>query len=296
MKSLIFHVSHFFRSERAMNILRETQRILRVHEITPKKRLGQNFLVDVEILHKMISYAQIAGDEVVLEIGAGLGYLTQLLSERCRQVIAVEADPRLAEILRKRLSNKRNVTIVQSDILELAPTPFNKVVSTPPYSISSPLLFWLLDKGFECAVLTFQREFADRLVAQTNSRDYSRLTVTTSYRADVELLDCVSRKVFWPPPKVDSVVVRLKLRKRPFAVKDEKMFFEIIQVLFTQKNRKVKNAIRPFLDGLKISEKDAEEWLNTLPFINRRPRELAAEDFAVLADEIRDRIRGKDFP
>jgi len=296
LKSLIFHVSHFFRSERAMNILRETQRILRVHEITPKKRLGQNFLVDVEILHKMISYAQIAGDEVVLEIGAGLGYLTQLLSERCRQVIAVEADPRLAEILRKRLSNKRNVTIVQSDILELAPTPFNKVVSTPPYSISSPLLFWLLDKGFECAVLTFQREFADRLVAQTNSRDYSRLTVTTSYRADVELLDCVSRKVFWPPPKVDSVVVRLKLRKRPFAVKDEKMFFEIIQVLFTQKNRKVKNAIRPFLDGLKISEKDAEEWLNTLPFINRRPRELAAEDFAVLADEIRDRIRGKDFP
>lgn len=276
-----------------MNTIRETKRILRAYKITPKKRLGQNFIVDLDFLHRMISYAQISGEEVVLEVGAGLGFLTKLLSKKCREVIAVEVDPKLASVLRKCLSNTENVTILQGDILELSVPRFSKVVSTPPYSISSPLLFWLLDRDFECAVLTFQRDFAERLVAEPKSKDYGRLTVTTYRRAFVELLDYVPRLAFWPPPKVESVIVRLKPRKAPFSVKDENILSEMLRVLFTQKNRKIRNAIKPFFDGLKLSEKDAEKLLNILPFINKRARELAPEDFGMMADVITDRVQGE---
>ncbi len=276
-----------------MGIVRETQRILRAYKIVPDKRLDQNFIVDVDLLHRMISYARISEDEIVLEIGVGLGFLTELLSQRCKQVIAIEVDPKLVRVLRRRLSNMKNITILQGDVLRLSIPSFNKVVSAPPYSISSPLLFWLLDRGFKCAVFTFQREFAERLLTQPNSRDYGRLSVTTYYRASVELLDDVPRWMFWPPPKVDSVIMRLEPRKAPFSVNNEEVFFEILRVLFTQKNRKVKNAIKPFLDELRLSEEDAEEWLKTLPFIDKRARELAPEDFGLMANEIVDRIHKK---
>jgi len=276
-----------------MSILQETQSILDAYKILPKKRLGQNFIVDEDLLHKMISYAEISRDEVILEVGAGLGFLAKLLSQRCRQVIAVEVDPKLAGLLRERLSRVENVTIMQGDILMLPIPPFDKLVSTPPYSISSPLLFWLLNRNFECAVLTFQTEFAERLVAQPNSKEYSRLTVATYYRAEVDLLDHVPRWAFWPPPKVGSRIIRLRPKKPPFQLKDEKIFFEILRVLFTQKNRKVKNAIKPFLDGLKLSEKDADEWLKKLPFTNKRARELPPEDFGLMANEIVERLHEK---
>jgi len=243
----------------------------------------------------MISYAQINEDDTVLEIGSGLGFLTELLSQRCKRVIAVEFDPKLVEISRKRLLNLRNVTIFQGDIFKLALPSFSRVVSAPPYSISSPLLLWLFDRNFGCAVLIFQKEFAERILAQPNSKGYGRLPVITYYCADVELLDDVPRRVFWPPPKVDSMIVRLKPKKPPFSVKNEELFFEVLRVLFTQKNRKVRNAIKPFLEGLKLSERDAEELLRTLPFLNKRALELAPEDFGLMVNEIVERIHGKIF-
>ena len=276
-----------------MSIIRETRRILRAYGITPKKRLGQNFIVDVGLLNRMVSYAQMRVDDVALEIGAGLGFLTRLLSETCRQVIAVELDPKLTRILRNRLSSLKNVTILEGDILKLPVPAFSKVVSTPPYSISSPILFWLFERDFEFAVLTFQKEFADRLVAQPNSKDYSRLTVATYYRAEVDLLDHVPKESFWPQPSVDSVIVRLKPRKPPFYVKDERLFFQLVGALFTQRNKKVKNSIKPFLKGLSLPDRDIVELSSMLPFANRRTRQLAPEEFEVLANEIADRIREK---
>ncbi|MFQ6095520.1 MAG: 16S rRNA (adenine(1518)-N(6)/adenine(1519)-N(6))-dimethyltransferase RsmA [Candidatus Bathyarchaeia archaeon] len=276
-----------------MSIINETRRILRAYGITPRKRLGQNFIVEVGVFHRMVSYARMRGDEVVLEIGAGLGFLTRLLSERCRRVIAVELDRKLARILRNRLSSLRNVTILEGNILKLSIPPFSKVVSTPPYSISSPIFFWLLERDFELAILTFQEEFAQRLVAQPNSKDYSRLTVAAYYRAEVELLDPVRKDAFWPQPGVDSVIVRLKPKKPPFHVKDERVFFELVRALFTQRNKKVKNAIKLFLKRLRLSDREIADWSSTLPFVNRRTRELAPEEFGMIANEIADRMREK---
>lgn len=269
-----------------MSLLQRVRYLLRLYNFLPKKRLGQNFAVDTNLLLRMISYASITRNDVVLEVGAGLGFLTQLLSRKCKKVIAVEVDPRLIKILRKHLQSLQNVDLIEGDILSLSVPPFNKVVSTPPYSISSPLLFWLLESQFDCAVLTFQKEFAERLAASVGSKEYGRLTVTTYYRGEVELLDHVPRNMFYPPPDVDSMVVRLRPREQPFHVEDEEAFLELVRTLFTQRNKKVRNAVLPFLHKRGIKRGNALGLADSLPFHDKRVRGLAPEDFGTLANEI----------
>jgi len=243
-------------------------------------------MINHAILQRMISYASVNRQDTVLEVGAGLGFLTRLLSPTCKSVIAVEVDPKLAKILRSELHDLGNVNLVEGDVLSVSVPEFNKVVSTPPYSISSPLLFWLLERRFDCAVLTFQKEFAERLTAPVGSKDYGRLTVGTYYRAEAELLDSVPRSMFYPPPDVDSAVVRLKPREKPpFSVKDEETFFKLVQTLFTQRNKKVRNAIIPFLRG-RVRKEDMASLADSLLFHDKRVRELAPEDFGTLANEI----------
>jgi len=276
-----------------MSLLQRAEHLLRIHKVLPKKRLGQNFAVDSALLERMISYASIHKDDVVLEVGAGLGFLTQLLSSSCKRVVAVEIDPKLIKILREQLRGFQNVDLIEGDVLRVSVPPFNKVVSTPPYSISSPLLFWLLEKRFDCAVMTFQREFAERLASPVGSKDYGRLTVNTYYRAEVELLDYVPRNMFYPPPDVDSIVVRLKPRKQaPFSVEDEEAFFELVQTVFTQRNKKVRNAIVPFLKRRGIVGENAMRLADSLLFHDKRVRELAPEDLGALTNEI---VREKDL-
>jgi len=269
-----------------MDLLQRARHLLRLHRVFPKKRLGQNFVIDRALLQSMISYASVSREDTVLEVGAGLGFLTKLLSSACKRVIAVEVDPKLIRILRNELRDLGNVNLIEGDVLKVSVPQFNKVVSTPPYSISSPLLFWILERRFECAVLTFQKEFAERLTAPVGSRDYGRLTVGTYYRAEAELLDSVPRSMFYPSPDVDSMVVRLKPRKKPpFSVEDEEAFFKLVQTLFTQRNKKVRNAIVTFLRG-RVKKADVARLVDSLPFHDKRVRELAPEDFEALANEI----------
>ncbi len=274
-----------------MDLLQETKRLLRLYRIFPKKRLGQSFVVNSALLQQMISYADISEEDMVLEVGAGLGFLTRLLSKTCKRVIAVEIDPKLVRILQRQLHDLPNVDLIKGDILSSTVPKFDKVVSTPPYSISSPLLFWLLEKTFDCAVLAFQEAFACRLAASAGSKDYGRLTVTTYYRAKVDLLDHVPRDMFHPPPDVDSMIVRLKPRKPPFPVQDEKSFFKVVQTVFTQKNRKVRNAVVPLLRGLGVKKTDVTRLADSLPFCNDRVRELAPEDFGALTNEVLREVR-----
>ncbi len=274
-----------------MSLLEEAKRLLRYYRVVPKKRLGQNFLVDEEALHKMVSYAGISGEDTVLEVGAGLGFLTEKLAENAGGVIAVEIDRRLVKALRKRLKGYGNVTVLHGDIMKISVPRFNKVVSTPPYSISSPLQFWLLNKPFEEAVLSFQEEFAKRLTASVGSKDYGRLTVTTYYRADVEILDVIPKESFWPSPKVDSLIVRLKPRCPPFRVEEEEIFLDLVRAIFTQKNRKLRNAVVPFFSRFRLSRREAVKLAERLPFHDRRPRELSPEEIGLVADEITRELR-----
>ncbi|MGD8505060.1 MAG: 16S rRNA (adenine(1518)-N(6)/adenine(1519)-N(6))-dimethyltransferase RsmA [Candidatus Bathyarchaeota archaeon] len=269
-----------------MSLLKKTRRLLNAHKISPRKRLGQSFMTDEGLLRLMVSHATVKKNDVVLEIGAGLGFLTKLLSEKCKQVIAVEVDPRLMEALRTELKDLENVNLVKGDVLKVPIPSFDKVVSNPPFYIASPILFWLLEKKFDCAILTFQKEFAERLVAPVGSREYGRLTVTTYYRADIELLDYVPNIMFYPQPDVDSYIVRLEPKPPPFIVQDKQAFFELVQTMFTQRNKKARNAITPFLLKYGAAKGKVTEVADSLPYSSKRVRELAPEDFGALVNEI----------
>jgi 16S rRNA (adenine1518-N6/adenine1519-N6)-dimethyltransferase len=268
-----------------MSLTERTKKLLKCHRIIPSKRLGQNFMVDEGYLHSMVSYASLSKEDIVLEIGAGFGVLTRVLPQLCGKVIAVEVDRRLVEVLKKEFAGFGNVVVIEGDVLEATIPKFNKVVANPPFQISSPILFWLLEKRFDLAVLTFQKEFAERLVADVGSKDYGRLTVETYYRAEVELLETVPGEAFFPPPDVDACIVGLKPRSvPPFYVKNEKIFHELVRTLFTQRNRKVRNAIAECL-----AKTGKEEILaDSLLFHDKRVRELAPEDFGAIANELSD--------
>jgi 16S rRNA (adenine1518-N6/adenine1519-N6)-dimethyltransferase len=269
-----------------INLLRRVKHLLRLYGFFPKKRLGQNFAVNSGMLQRLVCHASLTEDDVVLEVGAGFGFLTQLLSGKCKKVIAVEVDPQLVNFLRKQLHSLQNVELIEGDILKVSLPSFSKVVSAPPYSISSPLLFRLLEQKFDLAVLIFQKEFAERLAASVGSKDYGRLTVNVYYRADVELLDVVPRTMFYPQPDVDSMMVRLKPRAPPFHVDDEETFFELVRTLFTQRNRKVRNGLISFLHKHEITGKEAVELADSTIYSGKRVRELAPEDFGILTNEL----------
>jgi 16S rRNA (adenine1518-N6/adenine1519-N6)-dimethyltransferase len=245
-------------------------------------------MVESSIFQLMSDYASLNKDDTVLDIGAGLGFLTRFLTDKCRTVVAVEVDTRLVAALNEQLEDLNNVKVISGNVLKAQLPTFNKVVSIPPYQISSRLLLWIFDRSFDCAVMIFQKEFARRLVAFIRSEDYGWLTVLTYYYAEAELLETVDKSLFYPQPEVDSIIVRLKPRKRPsFRLDNIAVFKRMVRSMFTQRNRKVRNAILPFLKGVQgISSKDAAKLVETLPFRDRRVRELAPEDFGTISNAI----------
>jgi 16S rRNA (adenine1518-N6/adenine1519-N6)-dimethyltransferase len=270
-----------------MNIS-ETKRLLRTFRIVPNRLLGQNFIVEPSIFPKLSDYASLGKADVVLDAGAGFGFLTRFLANKCKGVLAVEKDPRVAVVLREQLRGLANVTVIEGDVLKVAVPGFSKVVSIPPYQISSRLLLWLFDRGFDCAVLVFQKEFAGRLAAAVGSEDYGWLTVATCHSAEVKLLDAVPKSIFYPPPEVDSVIVRLTpWKEAPFEVKDEAFFRRMVRWLFTQRNKKLSNALVPFIKStLKVAKEDAEKLACTFPFREKRVRELSPEVFGELTNAL----------
>lgn len=236
----------------------------------------------------MIKYAAIGKNDVVLDIGAGLGFLSRFAAERCKKVLAIEADQQVISILREQLTGIDNVEIIMGDIFKTNLPDFNKIVSAPPYNISSDLMLWILQQNFDCGVLVFQEEFVHRLVACVGTEEYGWLTVYTQCRADVELLENVSKTAFYPQPKVDSTIIRLVLKtQKPCLKVSDIAFRRFLQTLFTHRNRKVRGAVLPYLRGvLGLSKLEAEGALEKLPYLEKRPRELTPEDFGVLADAL----------
>lgn len=224
-------------------MLEQTLDLLRKHGIRLSKRAGQHQVVDSTLLKQMVDYAELSRDDVVLEIGAGIGNLTLLLAARAGRVIAVERDKKLTKVLEERLRGQSNVELLCGDALRIELPKFNKVVANLPYGISSDITFKLLEHDFELAVLMYQREFAERLAAKPGSDDYSRLTVNAYYRASVELLGEVLPEAFFPQPKVTSAIVRLRPREHPFEVTDERMLTNVIRALFQHRRQRVRNAL-----------------------------------------------------
>ncbi|MGE5532855.1 MAG: 16S rRNA (adenine(1518)-N(6)/adenine(1519)-N(6))-dimethyltransferase RsmA [Bacillota bacterium] len=270
--------------------LEETKELLQSHHITPNKLLGQNFMIEPSLYPKLSGYAALSKADVVLDVGAGLGWLTCFLAGKSKAVVAVEKDTEVAAILNEQANGLSNVTVIEGDVLKVAMPEFNKVIAAPPYYLSSQLVVWLLDQKIDCAVLILQKEFADRLVAPIGSEEYGWLTVLTKQMAEVGILDTVPKELFYPQPEVDSVIVRLKpWGIKPFEIKERLSLMNLVKWLFTQRNKKLAKAISPFIRGsLKISKQEADKMAFSLPHKDRRVRQLKPEDFGDIANALRE--------
>jgi 16S rRNA (adenine1518-N6/adenine1519-N6)-dimethyltransferase len=198
-----------------------------------KKNLGQNFLIDEKILDKEVEFANIENKKVI-EIGPGFGFLTKKLANKAKKVIAIEKDTSLRPYLEKYLESCDNVEIIWDDVLKID-IPNHKIVSNIPYQISSPLTFKLLNNG-NPAVICFQKEFAERMLAQAGTRKYSRLSATVGFLAKVRKLIAVPKGCFWPQPKVDSIVLEITPQRKP---KNWGKIKTLIDKIFMYPNKKI---------------------------------------------------------
>jgi 16S rRNA (adenine1518-N6/adenine1519-N6)-dimethyltransferase len=268
--------------------LEEVKSLLLEHKIAPKKFLGQNFMIDSSVFPKLGEYSSLNENDTVLDAGAGLGFLTIFIANKCKMVLAVEKDRTIAQVLRMRTLSLPNITIIEDDLFKVQLPFFNKVISIPPYYFSSQLVMWLLNHNFDSAVLIVQKEFASRLVAPIGSDDYGWLKVVSYQRTEVELLDDIPKWMFYPQPQVDSIIIRLKPWLRvPFSVKDPPLFVRLTKWLFTQRNKKLSNALTPFIrTEKKIEKAKAEKISSSFALKDSRVRELDPIKFGEIADEL----------
>jgi len=243
-----------------------------------RRLTGQHFLRWRDVARRMVEYAEVAEDDVVLEVGPGHGEVTRYLVERAGRVIAVEKDPRLAEGIRLRFRDR--VEVVEADVLEIELPEFTKCVSSLPYRISSEFTVKLLEHTFRSAVLLYQKEFGERLAAGPGSKAYSRLSVYVYCRADVELLETVPRDAFRPRPAVDGVLVRFQPRDAPFSTCDWELYFRLVKLLFTHRRKKVGTALRRYHSALGVDVLDA------VPYSDLRVEQMSPEMIGELADRL----------
>ncbi len=239
----------------------------------------QHFLIDNRVISRIIDYGRLDRSDTVLEIGAGYGNLTEKLAAKAGRVIAIEADPEHAASLNR----WDNVEIIVGDALKVEFPIFNKVISNLPYSISSPVTFKLLRYKFELGILMYQYEFAKRMVALVESEDYSRLSVAVQYYADVEILEVVQGSAFKPPALVRSAIVGVKPRPPIYEVKDEEFFMKFIRVAFSQRRKKLRNAVLNNAELLGIKDISV---LKKLPsdLIERRVEVISPQEMGMLAN------------
>lgn len=274
----------------------ETIGILKKHSFQFKKKFGQNFLIDPHVLEKIVDAAQVTEDDFVLEIGPGIGTLTQYLCEHARQVLAVEIDKNLIPILQETLSSYQNVDVLQGDILkqdiqQIADT-YNggrpiKVVANLPYYITTPIIMELFESRVPLANVTVmvQKEVADRMRAQPGSKDCGALSLAVQYYAKPYIAAFVPPNCFMPRPNVGSAVIRLDcLAKTPVEVKDEKLMFRLIRASFNQRRKTLQNGIANSSE-LPFSKTQAAEAIKRAGFdASIRGEKLGLPEFARLAD------------
>lgn len=251
-----------------------------------KRPFGQNFLFDKNIIRKIIKCSGLGPEDTVVEIGPGLGTLTKLLSENAKEVIAIEFDKKLIDRLKENLSEKENVEVVRADALKF---PFDtirkefRVVANIPYNITTPLLFKLLEhkERMRSMTLLMQKEVARRITARPGGKEYGVLSISLQLYTKPVLKFTVSRKVFSPPPDVDSAVVHFEVFPEPlFDVSDEELFMKVVKAAFSQRRKTVSNSLKAF-DCIDDALRDA----GIKP--GERPENLSIEDFVRITDRLR---------
>ena len=266
--------------------------VLRRHDLHLKKGLGQNFLADPVHLDRIVAAADLAPEDIVLEIGPGVGTLTQRLAQQAGRVVAVELDAALLPVLAETLGDSPNIKVIQGDILQLDPASLTnedpyKVVANLPYYITSAAIRHLLSADLppELVVLTIQREVAQRIVAHPPGM--SLLAVSVQFYAEPKLIARIPAGAFYPPPKVDSAIIRLrKWATPPVDVPSEDLFFEVVRAGFGQRRKQLRNSLG---SGLGIGSAASDRLLAAAGVEStRRAETLTLEEWAAIARAFQD--------
>lgn len=279
---------------------KETIAVLQKTNFHFKKQFGQNFLIDPSVLEHILDYSEINKEDLVIEIGPGIGTLTEALCEKAGFVIAIEIDDKLIPILKDNLSEMDNFFLLHKDALKvdfqklLSEHPeFSsvKVVANLPYYITTPILMSLLEKklSFRSITVMVQKEVALRMKAAPGTKDYGALSLAVQYYSKPEIVQEVPPHCFIPRPNVSSMVIHLQLHeKAPVSVKDPALLFKTIKFSFMQRRKTLVNALS---SGFHLAKKDLQALLSSLSYSeNVRGETLSLEDFALISDAIRELV------
>ena len=278
-----------------------TIEVLQKYHFNFQKKFGQNFLIDTHVLEKIISAANITKEDMVLEIGPGIGTMTQYLAEAAGKVIAVEIDRNLIPILGETLGSYENVTVINEDVMKLDIAELAerenggrpiKVVANLPYYITTPIIMGLFEKHvpLESITVMVQKEVAERMQTGPGNKDYGALSLAVQYYAEPYIVANVPPNCFMPRPKVGSAVIRLTCHEKPpVEVRDEKLMFDIIRASFNQRRKTLVNGLNnsPVLDFSKEEILQAVESLGKGAGV--RGEALALEEFAALSNALSEK-------
>ncbi len=282
-------------SDTSQSLSKITKNILNQHGITLNKNLGQNYLIDKNKRNQIIGFGDVDKNDVVLEIGTGIGTLTIELAKKAKKVIAIEQDENICKILAKRLKDEKidNVELINDDALKVDFPKFNKIISNLPYQISSPITFKFLEYDFDLAILMYQKEFADRMNGEVGSKNYSRLSAMLYFKCNVETLTNVSAESFIPKPKIDSTVIKMTPKENKISDDDFKIYSNFTKALFQHRNKKIKNALidsRHIISN--IDKKILKKRLNGIEddelneYLSKRVVELTPEEILFLSKKL----------
>lgn len=281
-----------------MSSLEETRYILKKYNIKANKKLGQNFLISDEAIYKIINSAEVNKEDLIIEIGPGLGTLTSKLLENAGKVIAVELDEKMIKILTDRFKLYENFTLINEDILKvdlkqlisenICELKKVKIVANLPYYITTPIIMKLLEEKLDIDSITVmvQKEVADRIAATPGDKLSGAITYSVDYYSEAEIVTFVGKESFIPSPEVDSEVVKLSIRKKPFVeVIDEKIFFNVIKVSFMQRRKTLINGLTN--SGLIKDKEKLKEIFNQMNLsLEIRGEKLTIQQFADLSNLI----------
>lgn len=269
--------------------------ILKEYDLYFNKRLGQNFLIDENIVRKIAEIGEISQEDLILEIGPGIGTLTQVISEKAGKVISIEIDKKLVVVLEDLFSDHNNVQIIHKDILKtdisalVEKEAFKRVkmIANLPYYITTPIIMGLLESDLELEKMVFliQKEVGERLCAKPGSKAYGSLSIAAQFYADIKIEFVVSAHVFIPKPKVDSIVVSFVKRKKPAVIVENKEFyFKIVKASFINRRKTLVNSLTTNTD---LSKEEVIDALNACEIdLGIRGEALTAESFAKLANAL----------
>ncbi|WP_295610113.1 16S rRNA (adenine(1518)-N(6)/adenine(1519)-N(6))-dimethyltransferase RsmA [uncultured Methanobrevibacter sp.] len=282
-------------SESSQSLSKTTKIILNQYGIKLNKNLGQNYLIDKNKRDQIINFGNLNEDDVVLEIGTGIGTLTIELAKKAGKVIAIEQDSNIAKILRERLKKEKidNVELINDDALNVDFPKFNKIISNLPYQISSPITFKFLNYDFDLAILMYQKEFARRMNGAVGTKDYSRLSAMLYFKCDVETLTDVSSESFLPKPKIDSTVVKLTPKENKISEEDFKIYSNFTKALFQHRNKKIRNALIDSRHVIcNLDKKEMKEKINRIEddelneYLKKRVIAIKPEEILFLSKEL----------